>query len=70
MVFKDLRFGPIGVLQEGDVMGACLLEDPNLAGTLTRCNVVPTSSRIVFSPVGPPPASVCSMAMGLVSLHL
>ena len=37
--------------------------------THTRCRVVPTRSRVVLLPVGPPPTSVCRTATGPVSLH-
>ena len=37
--------------------------------TRTRSRVVPTRSRVVVLPVGPPPISVCRTARGPVSLH-
>ena len=41
------------------------LEGPHL----TRCRVVPTRSRVVVLPAGPPPTSVCRTAIGPVSLQ-
>ena len=37
--------------------------------TRTTCRVVPTRSRVVVLPVGPPPTSVCRAATGQVSLQ-
>ena len=37
--------------------------------THTRWRPVPTRSRVVVLPVGPPPTSVCRTARGLVFLH-